>query len=113
MKNERTKYGYGCVGYVKTRKKFEARFNNPLDKKTVFLGYFDIKEDAETALKERNFYFYSANPQLLPRCISVDNSKRQYVLTFTVNKKQVRYGIFDFLGEAISAKLDFINSLID
>ena len=102
----------GSTPHVSATNKFQATFYCPLKKKSLHLGFFDLKVDAEKEVRKYVFDYYSKNTALLPKGISVAREDQTFVYTIWFGRKSKAFFRSKNLKEVIDARLEIITSLI-
>lgn len=103
---------YGGVTYKAKDKGWQVNSWNPLIQKTVYVGFYKEEKEANDAVNEWNYNFFSENAWLLPKGISINRRDKAFSFSIIVRNRTIIIGTYKNLDEAVKAKLYFITKLI-
>jgi hypothetical protein len=103
---------FGSVVHVSNTQKYQATFYDPLLKKSIHLGFYDLHIQADEKVTEYVFEYYSKNTALLPKGISFAKRDKVFVYSIVIKDKKLSVFRHKKLKEVHNARLSFIASLI-
>lgn len=111
MKNEFNSGTY----FNKSNSRWICKFSNPITNKVEYLGTFNTETEAKLKYSEKQIEFYKIHVYLLPKYITIFNSKFQLQFKYNTNNeknKSLYLGRYNTVQEAEQAKIEFITNLL-
>lgn len=101
--------------YKRVDDRYVVKWVIPIENTTVYLGSVSSDEEAKILLNKVQFEFYSRNPRLLPKAITIRRDTKTFMVGFInpYTKKTTTFGQFyKTLEEAEDVKWKILKSLV-